>query len=166
MSARRWRALLGRAQRWARARVGLAMDGDSTSKLPRPAWPAVGWGSSERAALARNHFIFFRDVCAQQPASEEGSSRHSPTQHLAKTTAGHLVCFSRDNLATHRFARVSFCKHQLGAPTSLARARAARLPHAIDAQAATSHRADYLGRCLCPYALPSFGAADSMCALL
>eukprot|EP00964_Phaeocystis_antarctica_P149807 scaffold117030_cov58-Phaeocystis_antarctica.AAC.3 len=58
------------------------MGGDSTSEPPRPAWPAVGWGSPERAALARNHFIFFRDVCAQHP--KRGSSRHSPTPHLAK----------------------------------------------------------------------------------
>jgi len=95
VSARRWRALLGRAQRWARARVGLAMDGDSTSKLPRPAWPAVGWGSPERAALARNHFIFL-ETCVRsirRGGAPDTVSRRNSLNHIG---TGHLVWFSRD----------------------------------------------------------------------
>ena len=49
--ARRWRALLGRAQRWARARVRYAMGGDSTSTPPWPDWSAAGRSATERAAV-------------------------------------------------------------------------------------------------------------------
>eukprot|EP00964_Phaeocystis_antarctica_P149808 scaffold117030_cov58-Phaeocystis_antarctica.AAC.4 len=52
--------------------------------------------------------------------------------------------------------------HQLGAP-KFQRDGGSR---AIDAPTATPLRADCLGRCPCPHALPSFGPADSMCALL
>ena len=51
--ARRWHALLDRAQRWARARVRYAMGGDSTSTPPWPDMSAAGRSGTQRAALAR-----------------------------------------------------------------------------------------------------------------
>ena len=50
--ARRWRALLGRAQRWARARVRYAMGGDSTSTPPWPDMSAAGRSGTQPAAVA------------------------------------------------------------------------------------------------------------------
>ena len=50
--ARRWHALLDRAQRWARARVRYAMGGDSTSTPPWPDMSAVGRSGTQPAAVA------------------------------------------------------------------------------------------------------------------
>lgn len=77
--ARRWRALLGRAQRWARARVRYAMDGDSTSTPPWPAWSAAGRSGTERPALGTLIYLSRRAAlelwCTRRRSDERSDSQ-------------------------------------------------------------------------------------------